>query len=60
MLKVNLVDFHCLIIYKDIIENKYIINNSSLHWLKNSLISDAVYLARWKYARIKNVKSQLG
>jgi hypothetical protein len=46
MLKVNLVEFHCLIIYRDMLKNEYIIN-SSLHWINNSL-NDGVYLASWK------------
>jgi hypothetical protein len=49
MLKVNLIDFHCLVFYKDMLENKYILDGS-LYWLNNSL-TNAVYLAKWKRGR---------
>lgn len=49
MLKVNLVDFHCLILYRDMIADEYYdyIIDGSLHWINKSLY-DAMYLALWK------------
>ena len=48
MIKVNIIDFHCMILYKDMVQseyNEYIISGS-LHWINHSL-HDAMYLARW-------------
>jgi hypothetical protein len=49
MLKVNLINFHCLILYKDMINSEYYdyIIDGSLHWINHSL-NDAMYLAAWK------------
>ena len=49
MRKVNLVDFHCLILYRDMINSDYYeyIIDGSLHWINNCL-NDAMYLALWK------------
>ena len=49
MTKLNLVDFHCLILYKDMIESEYYeyVIDGSLHWINHSL-HNAMYLAKWK------------
>lgn len=48
-MKVNLVNFHCLVLYKDMIETEYYdyTIDGSLHWINRSL-NDAMYLAKWK------------
>ncbi len=53
MAKVNLINFHILILYKDMIKNKYI-TEGKLHWINDSLY-DAVYLAKVYKQHKKNV-----
>ena len=54
MLKVNLVNFHCLILYSDMIQSKYVeyIVVDSLHRINNSI--NEMYLAKWEHG-IRNV-----